>query len=364
LKAAEAADKDGFGADGWVLRGQSHEALGQRAEALKAYKAALNLEDKDSADVLEALVRLTIATGQRDEALGYLRGLVAVAANDPELLGSAAVGCARLGRFDEALELGGRAKGENGQMPEPARRAVGLAAAHRGEPAKAIELLNGPDPDAVVLLARIRARLMLGDLAGALADARAAKTVEEPTAELKAAAKHVQALVQRRDEVAKTTADDSMRTAADKFVCAEHFCTLGEVPDRVAALLGEALAGDAALGPAYGLRAVLAADRGRLSKALPDAEKAIKLAPSDFRGYLARGRVLLERGNHGGAKADLQKAVELSKHKDAPALHAYAAALALAGNRDEAIAAQREAVKLRPEVAEYQEQLFSDALQR
>jgi hypothetical protein len=38
-------------------------------------------------------------------------------------------------------------------------------------------------------------------------------------------------------------------------------------------------------------------------------------------------------------------------------LHAYAAALAAAGKRDEALAAQREAIMLRPEVAEYREQL-------
>src|SRR5437763_517043 len=83
------------------------------------------------------------------------------------------------------------------------------------------------------------------------------------------------------------------------------------------------LAGDAPLGPAYGLRAVLNADRGRLTKALPDAEKAIRLAPQDYRGFLARGRVQLERGS-AGAVADLQTAVGLSMHADAAALHAYA----------------------------------------
>jgi tetratricopeptide (TPR) repeat protein len=215
--------------------------------------------------------------------------------------------------------------------------------------------LTGPDPDAVVLVARIRARLALGDLEGAEADAAAAKTVEEPTAELRAATKQVRELVKRRNEL-PTPAGQDARTAADKFACAEHFYVVGQSPDRVTALLSEALSGDETLGPAYGLRAVLNLDRGRLTKALPDAEKAIQLAPKDYRGYLARGRVLFERGN-ATAMADLQKAVELSRHADAAALHAYAAALAQAGKREEAVGAQREAIKLRPEVAEYQDQL-------
>ncbi|HEY1378844.1 MAG TPA: DUF3857 domain-containing protein, partial [Gemmataceae bacterium] len=165
LKAAEAADAEAFGADGWTLRGQTHEALGQRKEALAAYQKALEHET-DAADVLQALVRLTAATGRRDEALGYLRRLTAAAGDDAEFLAAAADGYARLGRFDDALDLAGRAKDEDGQMPEPAKRAVGLALAHRGEAAKAVELLTGPDPDAVVLTARIQARLLLGDLTG------------------------------------------------------------------------------------------------------------------------------------------------------------------------------------------------------
>jgi tetratricopeptide (TPR) repeat protein/transglutaminase-like putative cysteine protease len=354
LSAAEAADNATFGADGWVLRAQAHEALGQRADAIKDYRSALE-KDAEAADVLEPLVRLAIGAGRRDEALDYLRRLVAAATDDGEFLAAAADGYARLGRFDDALELAHRAKGEDGQMPVAARRAMGLSLAARGEPGKAIEMLNGPDPDATVLTARIRARLMVGDLSGAVDDAAAAKTVEEPTAELKTLAKQVLDLVNRRDEVAKA-GGDALRAAADKFVCAEHLHNTGRMPERVTALLGEALAGDAPLGPAYGLRAMLNVDRGRLTRALPDAEKAVQLAPGDFRGYFARGRVLFERGS-GGAVADLQKAVDLSKHADAAALHACAAALAQAGKRTEAAVLQREAVKLRPEVAEYQEQL-------
>jgi tetratricopeptide (TPR) repeat protein/transglutaminase-like putative cysteine protease len=355
LKSAETEDKEGFGVDGWMLRGEAHEALGQRTDALKAYRAALE-KDPDSPDVLERLVQLAIATGDQKAALDYLRRLVAAADDEPEMFAVAAEGYARLGRFDDALELANRAKDETGQLPEAARRAVGLAMVHRGELAKAVELLSGPDPDATVLVARIRAKLLLGDLTPAAEDAQIAKTVEEPTDELTALAKHVRSLVERRDELLKSVNNDQLRMAADRFVCAEHFYISGQSPERVTALLTEALSADAPLGPAHGLRAVLAVDHGRLSKALLDAEKAIQLASSDYRGYLARGRVLFERDNRTGID-DLRKAVDLSKRKDAAALHAFSAALFHAGKGKEAIAVQREAVKLRPDVAEYREQL-------
>ena len=282
--------------------------------------------------------------------------MVAAADDDAEALASAADSYARLGRFDDALELAGRAKDENGQMPEPARRAAGLCLASRGDSAKALDLLNGPDPDALVLSARIRARLMLGDLAGAAADADAAKRVEEPTAESREAAKQVAALLQRRNQIAKSADGDQIRALTDEFVCAEYLCTAGQGPERVAELLHKAIDADAALGPALGLRAILAVNRGLLTKGLADAEKAVQLAPTDFRGFLARGRIRFERGD-ALAVSDLKKAVELSEHKNAAALHAYASALAHAGKRDDALAAQRTAAKLQPATLEYQEQL-------
>jgi tetratricopeptide (TPR) repeat protein len=354
LQSAEHADATVFAADGWVLFGQTYEALGLRTEAITAYEKAIG-NAEDTTDLLEALVRLTIAAGKRDDAVKYLRRLSAVA-DDPDAIASAAEGYARLGRSEEALELAVRAKGPDGSAPETARRAVGLALATR-EPARAVELLNGPDPDATVLSARIRARLLLGDLSGAEADAHAGKTVEEPTVELRSVTRQVQDLVKRRDEVTKAAGrEDDVRSSADKFVCAEQFYLSGQAPDRVAALLTEALADSPPLGPAYGLRAVVSVEGGRLTKGLPDAEKAIRLAPTDYRGYFARGRILFERGS-GSALPDLQRAVELSKHSDAAALHSLAAVLAQAGKHAEAIAAQREAVKLKPGVAEYQEQL-------
>jgi tetratricopeptide (TPR) repeat protein len=351
LQSAEHADATAFAAEGWTLFGQTYEALGHKTEAIAAYERALSGTD-DAPDALESLVRLTLAAGKREDSAKYLRRLSAVA-DDPDAVAAAAEGYARLGRFEDALELAMKAKGPDGATPEPARRAIGLAIVHR-DPARAVELLNGPDPDATILSARMRAKILLGDLGGAESDARAGKTVEESTEELRSTSQQVRALAKRRDEILAGRGDD-LRSAAEKFVCAEHFYQAGQAPDRVSTLLTESLADNPPLGAAYGLRAVVAVENGRLTRALPDAEKAIRLSSTDYHGFLARGRILFERS--GAALQDLQKAVELSKHADASALHAYAAALAQAGRQAEAIAAQREAVKLKPGVAEYKEQL-------
>jgi Flp pilus assembly protein TadD len=69
-----------------------------------------------------------------------------------------------------------------------------------------------------------------------------------------------------------------------------------------------------------------------------------------------RGRVGLER-NSAGSLADLERAVELSGRKNADALSALAEAQLRAGRREQALATQREAVKLRPEDKELQAQL-------
>jgi tetratricopeptide (TPR) repeat protein len=124
----------------------------------------------------------------------------------------------------------------------------------------------------------------------------------------------------------------------------------------VEALLAAAFADGLAIGPAHALRGRLALDRGKLARALPDAERAVALSPRDAGGYLVRGRVRLERGA-AGALADLEKATQLSGRQDADALAALADALSRAGRLAEAVAAQRAAVKLRPRDKELAEQL-------
>jgi tetratricopeptide (TPR) repeat protein/transglutaminase-like putative cysteine protease len=351
LKAAAEAYPAGYDADTWLLQGQVHEALGQRGPAAEAFRKALEKEP-DAPDVLDALVRLLAADGKPDEALGYLRRLVVAVGDDPDGLARAADDSVRLGRFDDAFELAGRAKGEDGQLIDLAYRPLGLALAHRGAFAEALRHLEKLEPDADVLTARLRARLALGDLTGAADDAARAKQIEEPTPELRRLAGRVSDLTRRRDEVASA----GPPSAVEKFVCAEFFYGAGQSPERVDALLSEALADGGRLGPALGLRAVRQVGRGRLTQALADAEQAITLSPEDHRGYLARGRVRLERGR-GDSLADLERAVTLSRRNDGDALHALAAALAQAGRKDQALAAQREAVKLEPGNKEFQEQL-------
>jgi tetratricopeptide (TPR) repeat protein len=226
-----------------------------------------------------------------------------------------------------------------------------LARVHRGEFAEALRHLEKLPPDATVLTARIRARLAIGDLNAAADDAAQAKEIEEPTPELRRATSDVKDLTRRQDELGGA----GPPAAVERFVCAEYFYTSGQLPGRVEALLAEALAGGR-VGPALGLRAVRHVEGGRLAKALADAEEAVRLSPDDYRGYLARGRVRFERGTD-GALADLEKAVALSRRKDGAALSALAGALAQAGRKADAVAAQREAVAIQPGNREFQDQL-------
>jgi tetratricopeptide (TPR) repeat protein len=170
---------------------------------------------------------------------------------------------------------------------------------------------------------------------------------------------------QRRAELAKVVAmppessaerQAEIRRILDAVACAEDARQRGAAPERVEGLLSAAFVDGLAIGPAYALRGRLALERGRLSKALADAEQAIHLSPKEWSGYLVRGRVRLERASS-GAMEDLQRAVELSGRKNADALSALAEAQLRAGRREQALATQREAVKLRPEDKELQAQL-------
>lgn len=85
-------------------------------------------------------------------------------------------------------------------------------------------------------------------------------------------------------------------------------------------------------------------------------ERAVALAPNEPLGYQVRGRVQLERGSL-GELADLQKAVELSRRQDAFALHWLAAVQFRHRRPDDALATQREAVRLRPQDKDLVQQL-------
>jgi tetratricopeptide (TPR) repeat protein len=124
----------------------------------------------------------------------------------------------------------------------------------------------------------------------------------------------------------------------------------------VEGLLTAAFADGLDAGPGYALRGLLALEKGRLIRALDDAERALTRSPQDALAYQVRGRVRLERDRPGGLE-DLQKAAELSRHRDAVTLHWLALAQFRQGHTEEAVATQREAVKLKPKEKELREQL-------
>jgi tetratricopeptide (TPR) repeat protein len=146
------------------------------------------------------------------------------------------------------------------------------------------------------------------------------------------------------------------RKAVECVVCAEHAHADGRPAAEVEALLSAARADGIEVGPAFGLRGLLALERGRLSQALADADRATALSPNEARGHYVRGRVRLERGDE-RALADLEKAAALGERRDAAVLHWLAAALHQAGRVTEAVATQREALKQRPGDGEFAEQL-------
>jgi tetratricopeptide (TPR) repeat protein len=344
--------------DALLFTGELYEKLGRTKEATEAYRRLVEAEGSAEKGLL-ALVRLGAASGERAEALDHLRRYTLAVGDDQAGLLTAAEWYLRLGRSDEAFDLATRANEQ--RFHEKAHRILGLVYRQRGDHAKAVFHLGKADPDSAVLEALIRSHLALGRLKAALERADQGDRVEDAGAGLRQAVIIVNSLAQRRRDVlqaAKVPAgkEEVWNEAAAQLVCAEYAWREGRPVAEVEALLSPALADGVALGPAYGLRGQLALDRGKLTKALADAEKAVALSPSEAPGFLVRGRVRLERGAD-GALADLTRAVELSGRRDATALHWLAAARFRAGQVAEALAIQREAVKLRPGDRELAEQL-------
>lgn len=341
------------------LKAQVHEKLKQPKEACEAYQALLKTHPTDEKS-LEGIIRLERAAGQPAKALPYLRAYAGAVRDDLNGLVRAANFFLKLERYDEAYETADRAR-EMDFHPD-AQRVLGIVQVRRGEYQKALFHLERATPDGEVLQATIDANLGLGRLGDALAQVDAIENTKPANLALRRTYALLLSLTQRQVELQKgvKAGDREQRRAAnqaiERLVCAEHAFTVGKTPVQVEAILGGAFASEVELGPAFALRGQLALDRGRLGKALPDAEKAVALSPKEARGYYVRGRVRLERGQE-GALADLSRAAELNGRKDAMMLHWLAAALAKAGARAEALTAQREAADLNPRNDEIREQL-------
>jgi tetratricopeptide (TPR) repeat protein len=336
------------------------ERLIRPKDAADVYRAVLDI-DPDEPQALEALIKVEIDEKNRPRALDYLRrfSVSASSAGSATRLTRAADYHLQLGRLDDALDLAGRAR-EMEDLAE-ADRVLGLVYLQQGKYPKALSHLDRADPDAQVMEGLIRSRLALGLLQEALADVKQAEKTEKPSAELTQACATTRQLAARSKSIlegATVPADkqDAWTDAADRLVCAEHAWASGRPAAEVEMLLTAALANQVELGPAYGLRGLVAVEKGKLAKAVTDAERAVTLSPAEAIGFYVRGRVRLERGE-AGALEDLRKAAELSRRKDAHVLHWLAAALFKDGNKAEALKTQREAVQLRPMDAELIQQL-------
>lgn len=337
----------------FMLRGQVLEDLKKPAEALEAYKLAL-LTDPKSQDVLLSLVRLYLVEKDELAALDALRRYVLLVERDVSGLVLAADTYLTLGRHDEAFEAALRAR--EIRFNERTQRILGLVYLHRGDNEKAIFHLSKADADSVVMTALLRATIDANKLDDLDTVVEKADKVKDASAELKLVAMEGRRLLARRKELDKVVTipkDKASEYAAalDALAGAEEARRRGKPYET---LLAKALGQE--VGPAYGFRARVELGRGRLGKALADAEKAISLSPKDASGHYVRGKVREERGQAGGLK-DLLEAAELTKQTDADVMFALSEALARAGKKETAIAAAKVALALRPKDAEIEAHL-------
>ncbi len=338
-----------------MLLARVYEKLGRVKDAAKAYQEALKI-NSDLDDALDALVRLSLAANNRDDALMYLRRYAVLVGDEVNGQLLAAEYYLRLERYDEAFDLAARVREKT--FHEKSQRITGLVYLHRREPAQAIKHLDKAEPDAVVVEALLRATMLLGNLRDAQNRLEQVERLPASSAALKKTTARAQSLIQRRDELAKLNGviTGEGLQALGYTACAEEALADGRSRAIVEALLGLAFAEGSEVGPAFALRGRLALDQGKLTKALADAERAIALSPNYAAGYFVRGRVRLERQGDGGL-ADLEKAAALSGRKDAEVLHTLADGLFRLGRAQEALKTQREAAKLKPADKDIADQL-------
>jgi tetratricopeptide (TPR) repeat protein/transglutaminase-like putative cysteine protease len=334
------------------FKGRVCEQLGKLKQAVDAYRQAL-AADADDTESLGSIVRLQTKLGNAPEALEALRRYTVAVGDDVAGLAKAADYHLKLKRYEEAFDLAARARDDD--FLPLAQRTLGLIYAHRDNWRRALDHLERAETDAEVLEAIIRGQIAIGKLGKAEKSAARAAQVAQPTNSLKAACEVTSALVKRRTKLRETLGGNHAEQTVevvDAFVCAEQLFLDGRPAGKIEPLLETATE----FGPSLALRGQLALERGRLTNALADAERAVTLAPSEARGWLVRGRVRLERG-HAGALGDLQKAVELSAQRDATALYWLATSQLRAGQSAQALASARLAAQLRPKDAEIGELL-------
>jgi tetratricopeptide (TPR) repeat protein len=340
------------------LTGELYERIEQTGEAITSFKNAVKL-DAHARPPLAALIRLLLREKKRPEALEHLRRYTLLVGDDGEGLLRAADFHYQMGRLDDAADLASRAQKE--KFHGDAQRLLGLISFRRGNLEIAAFHLDRAPRNAEVAETLLRAYLVLGKLDRAGQEVEHCKRQGIDGERLKELRRAIALLTERRDTLLKqlnpaAEQADVWQRAVEASVCAERLWKDGQKAERIQPLLRKAMATDAVVGPAFALRGQMALERGRLSAALEDAEKAVQAAPQDAFGYLVRGRVRLERTDP-RALADLIKAGELTQRKDGRVLHWLAAALFQAGRRAEALTAQEEAFVLLPEDRDVRQQL-------
>jgi tetratricopeptide (TPR) repeat protein/transglutaminase-like putative cysteine protease len=358
LRAADLADAETVNTVRvHILKGQIYEEQGQLENARLSFRNALKLNG-DATFALEGLLRLAFQAGDKPEAVRQLRRYIVAVGNDFTGLQTAADYALKLGRYDDAFELAMKAR--NQRFNEKTQRILGLVWLNRADPAKALEHLEKASLDAVVLEGILRCLILQGNL-DELANRVEQVERVEGTLALKQAAERARKLLARRDDLLREAPapkdhEAEWRKALGLVACAEEAYHQARSPGRCQTLIDQADKLSVECGPVVGWQARLLLEKGKLSAALPLAEKALKLSPGSPTAWFVRGRVRQERGTD-GALDDLQKATDLSKRKDADVLHSLASALFAAGQRKEAVTAQKQAAALRPEDKEIAEQL-------
>jgi tetratricopeptide (TPR) repeat protein len=334
-----------------LLKGLIFEDLKLPDDAALAFEMVLT-QDQNSTKALDALIRLKLAGSKPAEALPYLRRYVVAVGDDIQGLLKAADYSLRMNRWDDAFDLASRSQSQ---------RILGLVYLHRGEYAQAAKHLEKASPDAEVLDGLVRSNLALGALREAAYQAEKAGALNKRGPELSADIERVHRLLLRREALAKLPSpagkEAEWAAALDRVVCAEDFSEEGGSPDDVIARLASIFAKGLEMGPAFALRARAEFGKGRLTAALADAERAVKLSPREASGYYVRGLVHMERTDLPGALADLEKARKLTAAPNAEVLHAWASVLHSSGRLTEALDAQQKAVKLKPKNKEMLDQL-------
>lgn len=359
LEAAEEADPDSVkNVKALLLRGRVCEELGRTDDAALAYRQAASV-DRDSTDALNSLIRLSLASNSRPEALEYLRRFAVVVGDDPGGLLQAAEQYLRLNRYDEAVDLARKAARKRNDAR--VERVLGLVHLRRGEYSLALAHLEKATPDAETVGGTLRAMLAVGVVSGLAQRIDQAKAIKDAPVETRQISLDAANVLLRRAQLERLAPPPTGREAdwgrvLDCLACAEYAHSSGRPADAVEQLLAGAFVGHEAPGPAFALRARLALQAGKLTRAATDALKAVALSPNDGGGYFVRGRVRLERGEPGGIE-DLERAAELTAGNDADVLHALADALFRTGKADRAVALQRQAARLKPHDREIVDQL-------